>query len=410
MLIIKIKVVLLSHNYKKTMKNVLILSSKSPYPLRDGAAIRTFQSICMLAELGYVVDVLYISETDDLAEVKKGLNAYCRNVYCFVMTKRQSSLSVLKGLFTNLLPLQVNYFYTGKARRWIVENISRYDFIYCNNIRTAHYARDLDVIKVIDYVDAYSMNYKDARDNTKGLWHWIYSIDYPRCNKFEQKLLRDFDKHIIISNVDKDYILSQGKSNVPISVIENFTPIDESKRITYNHQSYNLVFVGAMNYEPNITAVSYFCKCVLPALTERFPDIKFYIVGKTPRPEVTALADEHVIVTGYVKSVWDYLKHADVVVTPMQTGSGLQNKILEAMAVGACVVTTPKGFEGLVTDEGQPVIAKNGMEMINTITYLLEHPEERAERGKNGIGYIKKHYAKEVIKAKFRELFSGDLK
>ena len=390
------------------MRNVLILSSKSPYPLRDGAAIRTYQSICMLAELGYVVDVLYISETDDLAEVKKGLDVYCRNVYHFVMTKRQSYLSVLRGLFTNFLPLQVNYFYTRKVRRWIVKNVSRYDLIYCNNIRTAHYARDLKVLKVIDYVDAYSMNYQSARDKTNGLWHWIYSIDYPRCNTFEQKLLHEFEKHIIISDVDKEYILSQAKSVVPISVIENFTPIDDSKRIVYDNQSYNLLFVGAMNYEPNITAVSHFCRWVLPTLIERFPDIKFYIVGKTPHPDVMALANEHVIVTGFVESVWDYLKLATIVVTPMQTGSGLQNKILQAMAVGACVVTTPKGYEGLVTDEGQPVIAKNSKDMIKTITYLLEHPEERARRGKEAIGYVKKHYDKEVIKAKFRELFLGD--
>jgi glycosyltransferase involved in cell wall biosynthesis len=358
----------------------------------------------MLAELGYEVDVLYISETDDLAEVSKGLDTYCNNIYPFILTKRQSYLKVLTGLLTNLMPLQVNYFYSRKVKRWIRKNASRYDAIYCNNIRTAVYARNLKIKKIVDYVDAYSMNYRAARDNTKGLWHWIYTIDYPRCNRFEQKILHEFDKCLIISDIDREFILSQTKDSVNISVIENFTPIDESKRVAYNAKACTLLFVGAMNYEPNVSAVTYFCKWVLPKLIERYPDIMFYIVGKTPTPDVMVLANDHVVVTGFVESIWDYMKDATLVVTPMQTGSGLQNKILQALAVGACVVTTPKGFEGLVTDEGQPYVAKNSKDMIKTISHLIDHPEERELSGQKSIEYVKRHYDKEVIKEKFAHL------
>ncbi len=390
------------------MKKVLILSSKSPYPVHDGAAIRTFQSICLLSEMGFKVDVLYLSENNNLEEVKEGIGSYCENIYNFVITKKQSYLKVLFGLMLNVLPLQVNYFYSRTVRSWIRKNACKYDMIYCNNIRTAIYARGLKIEKVIDYVDAYSMNYQQARDKLKGLWHWIYTIDYSRCNAFEQKILHEFDKRLIISDVDKEYILSQAKEAAPISVVENFTPIVDSKRVAYNDASYNLLFVGAMNYEPNVTAVSYFCKWVLPTLIERYPQIKFYIVGKTPNPEVKALANDHVIVTGYVNDVWDYLKEATIVVTPMQSGSGLQNKILQAMAVGACVVTTPKGYEGLVTDEGQPYIAKNSKDMIQTISYLLDNPEERKRSGERAIQYVKRHYDKDIIKGKLSELLLSD--
>lgn len=386
------------------MKKVLILSSKSPYPLRDGAAIRTHQSIRLIAELGYSVDVLYLSENDDLTEVKKGLEPYCQNVYSFVMTKRESYINVLIGLMTNLLPLQVNYFYSRKVRKWINRNASRYDIVYCNNIRTARYARGLSNEVILDYVDAYSMNYQAARDNIKGLWHWIYAIDYVRCNKFEQQLLQEFNKFLIISDIDRTFILTRAKKPAKISVIENYTTIDETKRIEQNNTSLKLVFVGAMNYEPNVTAVSYFCKWVLPSLIERYPGIVFYIVGKTPTSQVLELANEHVVVTGFVDSVWDYLKDATLVVTPMQSGSGLQNKILQALAVGACVVTTPKGFEGLVTDDGQPYVVNNSTEMIKVISRLIDHPEERQSSGEKAISYVKRHYAKEVIKEKFAKL------
>lgn len=386
------------------MKKILILSSKPPYPLRDGAAIRTYQSIRLTAELGYLVDVLYLSETNVLPEVKKELAPFCNNIYTFILTKKQSYFNVLKGLMTNLLPLQVNYYYSRKAKKWINKNASNYDIIYCNNIRTAQYARGLKNKVILDYVDAYSMNYQAARDNIKGLWHWIYAIDYIRCNKFEQQLLQEFDKFIIISDIDRTFILTRAKTPATISIIENYTSIDENKRVEHNSTSLKLLFVGAMNYEPNVTAVTYFCKWILPSLIERFPNIMFYIVGKTPTNEVLALADKHVIVTGFVESVWDYMKDATLVVAPMQTGSGLQNKILQALAVGACVITTQKGFEGLVTDEGQPFVVKNSNEMIDVISHLIDHPEERQSSGEKSIEYIKKHYDKEVIKEKFAKL------
>ncbi len=389
------------------MNRILILSSKAPYPLVDGAAIRTFQSIYVLAELGYSVDVLYISEHDDYDVVSKGLNKYCEHLFHFIVKKRQAYMKVLKGLLFNAYPLQVNYFYSPKIKRWIDRNANKYDIVYCNNIRTALYAKDVKVKKILDFVDAYSMNYQAARERTKGLWHWMYTIDFPRCEKFEQEMLQVFDKCLIISQIDKDYILSHAKEPVDIVVVENYTPIDANKQLSVNSDKHQLVFVGAMNYEPNVSAVRFFCKQVMPSLIKRYTDITFYIVGKTPTPEVLALADKHTIVTGYVDSVWDYLKDASVVVTPMQSGSGLQNKILQALSVGACVVTTPKGFEGLVKDDGQPYVARNSTEMIDTISYLLDHPEERVARKSLSIQYVKKHYDIDVIKRKFSKIFSS---
>lgn len=389
------------------MKRVLILSSKSPYPLQDGAAIRTYQSIRVLAELGYFVDVVYLSESDDYETVKKGLGDHCQNLVHFTLTKKQSYLKVLKGLFFNKYPLQVNYFYSQKMKRWIDSNVDSYDIIYCNNIRTALYAKDVKKKKVLDFVDAYSMNYQAARERTTGLWHWIYTIDFPRCERFEQEQLHVFDKCLIISQIDKDYILSYSKKQADIAVIENYTAIDAAKRVVVNKEKHQLVFVGAMNYEPNISAVRFFCSQVMPSLIKRYPDIRFYIVGKTPSTKVLALADEHTIVTGFVDSIWEYLKDASIVVTPMQSGSGLQNKILQALAVGACVVTTPKGFEGLIRDEGQPYVVRNSTEMVETISHLLDHPEERMQRVEASIQYVKKHYDIEVIKQKFSELLTS---
>ena len=163
-----------------------------------------------------------------------------------------------------------------------------------------------------------------------------------------------------------------------------------------------------MNYEPNVSAVRYFSRNIMPELLKRYPKLHFYIVGKTPTPEVEALANEHTTVTGFVESTWDYLKIATLVVTPMQSGSGLQNKILQSLAVGACVVTTPKGFEGLVSDAGQPFVAKDSDEMIKIISHLLDNPQERQERGDLSIEYVRKHYAPDVIQQKFKDIITAE--
>ena len=114
---------------------VLVLSSKPPYPIHDGAAIRTFQSIVFLNRMGYEVDVLYFSEHNDKETVEKGLSKYCRNIYQHTMSATMSRINVFKGLFTNCLPLQVNYYFSKKVKRWILDHQDDYDMIYCNNIR-----------------------------------------------------------------------------------------------------------------------------------------------------------------------------------------------------------------------------------------------------------------------------------
>ena len=383
---------------------VLVLSSKPPYPIHDGAAIRTFQSIVFLNRMGYEVDVLYFSEHNDKETVEKGLSKYCRNIYQHTMSATMSRINVFKGLFTNCLPLQVNYYFSKKVKRWILDHQDDYDMVYCNNIRTAEYAKDVRSKKVLDFVDALSMNYSSAKNKTKGLWHWIYTLDGYRCSKYEVDQLKVFDRNLIISDVDRRYILNSVTGELPeITVIENFVRIDKSKRIDQKNVERNILFVGAMNYEPNVTAVTYFVKEVFPSILKLYPDLKFYIVGKSPRDEVKMLASDNVIVTGFVDDVWDYLKKAMVVVTPMRSGAGLQNKILEALAVGACVVTSDIGFEGLRSAPGQPLVARDAKTMAEAVLAFISDADYRNRQSVLSVEYVSEHYSEDGIFKKFEK-------
>lgn len=389
------------------MKKVLFINSKRPYPIIDGASIGTLQYLNLFHSLGYETDLLYISEDEDDEMIRKGIGSLCNNIIHFTLTKKQSYVNVMKGLLSNLLPIQVNYYYSKEIQQWVSSHYQNYDILYCHNLRTAEYARNLDKYKILNIVDAFSMNYKSAKTKTRGLWHWIYAIDAVRCAKYEQVLLGAFDKKLIVSEVDRDYIVKNAGRPVEICVVENYIEVDEGKRVENRADEHNLVFVGAMNYEPNITAVKNFCHAVLPSIVQSFPDVKFYIVGKTPVAEVEALASDNVIVTGFVDDIWTYQKKASVIVAPMLSGSGIQNKVLQALAVGACVVTTPDGFGGMISDTGQPFVVDNNADMIKQINYLLAHPDIRAKQGELSVQYVKKYYSKEVICKKFKDFLDS---
>ncbi len=191
------------------MKKILFISSRPIYPIVGGDQIRTAQQLNFLTEK-YCVDVLYLSATNNTEKIQKE-QPKIRAEYKFHLPKIISCLHTFYFLF-NFLPLQVNYYYSKKAEKYIKNNLYKYDAVFCNNIRTAEYVRKAKgIIKIIDFVDAISMNYEKAKDKASGIKKMIYTIDYQRCKRYEQLIFRTFDSCAIISNVDKQYILYGNK-------------------------------------------------------------------------------------------------------------------------------------------------------------------------------------------------------
>lgn len=281
----------------------------------------------------------------------------------------------------------------------------KYHLVFCNNIRTAQYVIDIPCYKIIDYVDAISMNYWGAIKNANLFWKYINKIEYKRLVCYEKRVLMAFDKHIIISSVDKNFIKSGAAENSKeIFVIGNSVPFDE-ELITQNEES-NLVFVGSMCYAPNIVAVKTFVKSIFPLVLNRIPNAKFYIVGSRPVKSICDLASENIIVTGFVDDPKDYLRKATVVVVPMYSGAGVQNKILEAMSIGCCVVTTKIGSEGLecISDGQELFIRSEYNEMADTIIDLIDDKQQRERVGKAAKKYINNFLTFNIIFDRFKSI------
>lgn len=188
------------------MKRVLFISSRPIYPIVSGIQIRTAQQLEFLTQR-YEVDVIYQSGGSGVEDAISGHLPHVGKVIRFVQPAWKRYLRTLRFLF-NDLPLQVNYYYQKEIQAYIDAHLNEYDIIFCNNIRTAEYViRVKNVIKYMDFVDAISMNYEKARKQAKGFRKWIYTIDYKRCLRYEQRILNAFDRCATISEIDKQYIL-----------------------------------------------------------------------------------------------------------------------------------------------------------------------------------------------------------
>lgn len=191
--------------------------------------------------------------------------------------------------------------------------------------------------------------------------------------------------------MNKDVYVVGNKVDIPADIL---TSKHENEGI--------LLFVGKMDYEPNVIAVTTFAERVLPRLLVIYPNLQFQIVGAHPDKRVQRLANNvNIQVTGFVDSLEPYFQRATIVIAPMLTGAGIQNKIIQAMSYGCCVVTTSIGAEGLTIIHNEIAVWDDEDEMVNGLTMLLSNREKRMETGKAARQYVIDNLSPEVIAKQF---------
>ena len=183
-----------------------------------------------------------------------------------------------------------------------------------------------------------------------------------------------------------------------IIVVNNYVELPSPDAVCHQLNDNNIIFLGKMNYEPNIVAVQYFAKHIFPKLKARFSNLTFTIVGANPTNVVKKLTNiPGIEVTGFVTSVEPYWVNSTIVVAPMLTGAGVQNKIIQAMSYGCCVATTSIGAEGLELNGDELSIFNSESAWIEGITELLLNTIHRKRMGISARKSIEAKLAKEII-------------
>jgi sugar transferase (PEP-CTERM/EpsH1 system associated) len=384
---------------------ILVVLSRVPYPLEKGDKLRAYNHIRYLSKNNEVVlFALYKGKIHPDAE--KELKKYCASTYFFKMKTISIFFNVLKA-FLYRKPIQTGYFYSKIAQKTLDKIVRKEnpDRIFCQLIRVAEYVKSYSQKKILDYQDALSVGMQRRMEKTFGLWRWFFRIEWKRLKRYENKVFNSFDEKIIISKPDQK--LMPHKDRDCIKVIPNgvdtsfFKPIEREKK-------YDLVFIGNMSYGPNIHAVRYLVKVVLPVVKKSRNNIRLLIAGSSPHSSITALANDYIDVSGWVDDIRESYAQSKVFIAPMQLGTGLQNKLLEAMAMGLPCITSLLANDALAAEENKEIlIGRTPEEYSWNINMLLDDKEKYQQIAENGHKYVVENYQWDTLSASLEEIITN---
>lgn len=298
----------------------------------------------------------------------------------------------MKCAFFKGLPIQCGYFYNRAAAKRVDSLIRKHkpDLLFGQLIRVAEYLRHYNIPKAIDYQDILSMGLKRRADIASCFSRPIYNMEYLRLKRYEAEVFEDFDVKTIISEPDRKLIDHPKRDE--ILIIPNGVDHDYFKP-QQREKKYDLVFTGNMGYAPNVNAAEYLAAEIMPRVWQQRPDTKLYIAGASPDPKVKKTACDKIIVSGWLDDIRDAYTESRVFIAPMRIGTGLQNKLLEAMSMGLPCITSPLANAALGAQNGKEIlIGDNAEELAHHILTLLDENETSANIAQAGFDFSNRVY------------------
>ncbi len=353
--------------------HLLFLCHRIPYPPDKGDKIRSHQWLTALAASFRVHLAAFVDDPADWAH-RNRLAALCHRLLLLPLHPLVGRVRSLIGLLTGE-PLSLPYYRDPRLRRWVGRTMRTHDvrhlLVYSSAM--AQYATPgragvdpradfSQTRRVIDFVDVDADKWRQYAQEMRGPMRWVYGREATRLAAFDRAVARDFDLCLFVSAAEAAWFRECGGADggtldhVPNGVDSAYFDPGLGAESPYPAGVRPVLFTGAMDYWSNQDAVTWLAREVMPRVRAKLPDAVFYIVGSRPAAGVTALAGEGVRVTGRVPDVRPYLRHAEAVVAPMRIARGIQNKVLEAMAMARPVVVTSKALEGIAARDGEHLL------------------------------------------------------
>jgi len=396
------------------VKDLLFLSHRLPYPPDKGDKIRSWEILRHLAARNRVHLGTFVDDADDARHVA-ALEKICATVCALKLSPRQARLRSLTGLFTGEA-LSARYFRDARLSRWIRATIDDVRpsraFVFCSAM--APYAMDgAFERRIIDMVDLDSEKWRQYATAGSGIMSALYRREGDKLLQLERRAAAAFDATLFVSAAEARLFADRAPEIGPrAQVMENGVDLQRfdparAYRSPFPRGRRALVFTGAMDYRPNVDAVCWFAAAVMPLLRRHWGNLDFWIVGSHPTAEVRRLGRQpNIRVTGRVADVRPYLSHADAVVAPLRIARGIQNKVLEGMAMAKPVIASPEALAAFGFAIGDEVLqAANPAEFAAAIKRALS--SEGATIGARAHSRIAADYRWETKLAVLDALFDG---
>ena len=372
---------------------ILVALPRFPYPLLKGDQLRAFYFLQELSK-DHELYVLCVSDSrcqDHEIQVK----SFCKHLEIIILNKFRLLKNLTEALFSDI-PFQVAYFKHPQFKRRFAEicEAIKPDICFVQLIRMGPNIPDTcQVPRYLDYMDCFTAGYEKRAKLSNWFMRFWVSVEAKRLRKYEGVIFSRFQGHSIISEADKAALpeaIRQQITIIPNGVSSYF--FEELPQKT--EREYLVIFTGNMGYYPNIEAVRYLVNQIMPIIWQEIPTAKVCIAGANPASEVLKLAkDKRVTVTGYVPDIRLWLLNATCFVAPLFSGSGLQNKLLEAMAVGVPVITSSMANAALKAPKTTAILEANSpQEFAQAILKLTKTKDQNKSLIMNAREYIHQQY------------------
>ncbi|MDQ2805158.1 MAG: TIGR03087 family PEP-CTERM/XrtA system glycosyltransferase [Pseudomonadota bacterium] len=368
------------------MPPLLFLAHRIPYPPDRGEKIRAWHILRHLAQRYDVYLGCFSVDGEATPEHIAALHAICADVLCLPLDRRRAKLRALLHARPGR-PLMLDYYGNRTLQAWVARVLAEHPvklaFIY--SAAMAPYVLGKTNIRlVLDMVDVDSEKWREYASKASWPMRAVWAREARTLLAYERQAALTAERTILVSEPECQRLRELApETSGRLAAIENGVDLDRFRpglalASPYTRPGPHIAFTGNMDYWPNADAVAWFAQEVFPAVRQALPGAEFYIVGADPTSEVRRLAElPGVQVTGRVPDVRPYVAHAAVIVAPLRIARGIQNKVMEGMAMGRPVIATPQAFAGIRAAPGKDLLLADAPGLFaNHVLSVLrgEHP------------------------------------
>ena len=337
------------------MARILFLSHRVPYPPNKGDKIRSFNEIRYLSRK-HEIHLLAFCDNPEEMQYREVLKELCKTVELIPLSRWRQCLhagfAMLRGR-----PWSLGYFSSSRMQRAVTGALGNRSFdlifVYCSSM--APYALEARIPRILDFVDSDSLKWKQYSESRPAPLNWLFGYEARKLSRFELNMVDAFDHTFFVSRLEVEGRLTKDLES-KVSFMQNGIDLEFFTPPSTKSEALAVAFTGAMDYYPNIDAALFFAHDIFPRIRSVYSNASFLIIGSNPGAEIQKLASvPGITVTGTVKDIRPYLAQCRAAVVPLRIAQGIQNKILEALASGLPVITTPVAAGALVSADALPI-------------------------------------------------------